>query len=79
MTFHQTPAEDIPLSAGSINAVIINGILNLCPTKEAVVNEVYRGLRPGGWLLVSEIVLRAPDDEEWVAATCGLTLDDWFQ
>lgn len=79
VTFHQTPAEAIPLSEGSVDAVIINGILNLCPTKEAVVNEVYRVLRPGGRLLVSEIVLRVLDDEDWVGETCGLTLDDWFQ
>ena len=79
VTFHQTPAEDIPLGEGSIDAVIINGILNLCPTKEAVANQVYRVLRPGGRLLVSEIVLRVPENEDWVGATCGLTLDDWFQ
>ncbi len=79
VTFHQTLAEDIPLSEGSIDAVIINGILNLCPTKGTVVNEVYRVLRPGGRLLVSEIVLHVPDDEEWIGETCGLTLDDWFQ
>ena len=79
VTFHQTLAEDIPLGDGSIDAVIINGILNLCPSKETVVNEVYRVLRPDGRLLVSEIVLRMPDDEEWVGETCGLTLDDWFQ
>lgn len=79
VVFHQTPAEDIPLGEGSVDVVIINGILNLCPIKEAVVNEVYRVLRPGGRLLVSEIVLCEPDDENQVGATCGLTLDDWFQ
>lgn len=79
VTFHQTPAEDIPLDAGSVDAVIINGILNLCPIKEAVVSEVQRVLRPGGRLLVSEIVLCEQPDVEEVGATCGLTLDDWFQ
>ncbi len=79
VTFHQTPAEHISLGEGSVDAVIINGILNLCPIKEAVVNEVYRVLQPGGRLLVSEIVLREPNNEYGVGATCGLTLDDWFQ
>jgi arsenite methyltransferase len=79
VTFHQTPAEDIPLGKASVDAVIINGILNLCPIKEAVVNEVYRVLQPGGRLLVSEIVLRDQDNDDGVGATCSLTLDDWFQ
>lgn len=79
VTFHQTPAEDVPLGEGSVDAVIINGLLNLCPIKETVVSEVHRVLRSGGRLLVSEIVLREQPDVEEVGATCGLTLDDWFQ
>ncbi len=79
VTFYQTPAEEIPLGEGSVDAVIINGLLNLCPTKEAVVNEVQRVLRSGGRLLVSEIVLCEQPGVEEVGATCGLTLDDWFQ
>ncbi len=79
VTFHQTPAEDIPLGEGSIDAVLLNGILNLCPTKEAVVNEVYRVLRSGGRLLVSEIVVSEESGVDEIGATCGLTLDDWFQ
>ncbi len=79
VTFYQTPAEDIRLGEGSVDAVIINGLLNLCPTKEVVVSEVQRVLRPGGRLLVSEIVLCEQPGGEEVGATCGLTLDDWFQ
>ncbi len=79
VTFHRTPAEDISLSEGSVDAIIINGILNLCPIKESVVSEVQRVLRPGGRLLVSEIVLCEQPGVEEVGATCGLTLDDWFQ
>jgi arsenite methyltransferase len=79
VTFHQTPAESIPVREGSIDAVIINGLLNLCPNKEAVVSEVHRVLRLGGRLLASEIVLCEQPEVEEVGATCGLTLDDWFQ
>ncbi len=79
VTFHQTPAEEIPLGAGSVDAVIINGLLNLCPVKESVVSEVQRVLQSGGRLLVSEIVLCEEPGVEEIGATCGLTLDDWFQ
>lgn len=79
VAFYQTQAEDVPLGDGSVDVVIVNGIFNLCPTKETVAQEVYRILHPNGRLLVSEIVLRVPDGEEWVGQTCGLTLDDWFQ
>ncbi len=79
VTFHQTPAEEIPLGERSVDAVIINGILNLCPMKEVVVSEVQRVLRPCGRLLVSEIVLCEEPGAEEIGATCGLTLEDWFQ
>lgn len=79
VTFHHAPAEEIPLGKNTVDVVIINGILNLCPDKEAVIKEIYRVLRPGGRLLVSEIVLLDLDNESMVGATCSLTLDDWFQ
>ena len=79
VTFHQKPAEEIPLGENTLDAAIINGILNLCPMKEVVVGEVQRVLRSGGRLLVSEIVLCEEPGVEEVGATCGLTLDDWFQ
>jgi arsenite methyltransferase len=79
VTFHLAPAETIPLDDGSVDAVITNGILNLCPSKEIVVDEIHRILRPGGRLLVSEIMLLVGDDEDWVGVTGGLTLENWFQ
>ncbi len=79
VTLHHAPAETVPLGDGSVDGVVVNGIFNLCPIKQQAMNEVHRVLRRGGRLLVSEIVLREPDDENWVGATCGLTLEDWFQ
>lgn len=76
--FYQSPAEKVPLSDGSIDVVVVNGIFNLCPAKEPVMNDVFRVLRPGGRLLVSEIVLVDQYDEGFIGETCGLTLDDWF-
>ena len=79
VTFHHAPAEALPLGGNSADVVIVNGIFNLCPIKEQAMNEVYRVLGPGGRLLVSEIVLRDEDGQGRTAATCGLTLEDWFQ
>lgn len=79
VTLHHAPAEAVPLGDGSVDVVVVNGIFNLCPIKQQAMNEVYRALRRGGRLLVSEIVLREPDDGNRVGATCGLTLEDWFQ
>ncbi len=79
VTFHLAPAEAIPLEDGVLDAVIINGMLNLCPSKESVLAEVVRVLRPGGRLLVSEIMVVVPDDEDWTGPSGELTLENWFQ
>jgi arsenite methyltransferase len=78
VSFHQSPAEQIPLPDNSMDVVIVNGIFNLCPVKETVMDETFRVLRPGGRMLVSEIVLMDMNDEEWIGESCGLTLEDWF-
>ncbi len=87
VTLHRAPAEEIPVEGGSVDVVVVNGIFNLCPNKEAVMKEVYRVLHPGGRAIVSEIVLREDDDASWVGSTCdlgdgklsGQSLDKWFQ
>ena len=78
IAFHQCQAERIPLPDNSIDLVLVNGIFNLCPDKQPVVQEVFRVLRSGGCLLLSEIVMQDLDEEGQVGETCGLTLDDWF-
>jgi arsenite methyltransferase len=67
-------AEAIPTEAGTFDAVIVNGLLNLAPEKAAVVREIFRVLRPRGRAVVAEIVT----DGTPPVVTLK-TLDDWFR
>jgi len=52
--------EAIPLPEASVDVVISNGVLNLSPRKSRAFAEIFRILRPGGRMVVADIVV----DEE---------------
>ncbi|MBI5835256.1 MAG: arsenite methyltransferase [Armatimonadetes bacterium] len=59
--------EALPVESGSVDWVISNCVINLSPEKERVFAEIARVLRPGGRMLVSDIV--AENLPEWLRAS----------
>ena len=56
MDCHEGRMEDIPVADASVNVVISNGVINLSFRKRRVIEEIYRVLRPGGRISITDIV-----------------------
>jgi SAM-dependent methyltransferase len=83
--FREGRLEALPVAEGTVDAVTSNCVINLVPDKEAVFREIHRVLKPGGRLVISDIVLDAklPEDIEknilaYVGCVSGALLRDRY-
>ena len=84
VSFHLAEIEAMPIPSRSVDCVISNCVLNLCEDKDAALAEVFRILKPGGRLAISDIALRkelpahvAKEMSAWTGCIGGaLTFED---
>jgi ubiquinone/menaquinone biosynthesis C-methylase UbiE/protein-disulfide isomerase-like protein with CxxC motif len=65
-------ATSIPLPDKSVDVVTSNGVLNLVPNKQKAFHEIFRVLKPGGRIQISDIIV-----DRDVQSACGLVPQLW--
>ncbi len=74
VTFQVGEAEALPFPDHDFDAIISNGVFNLTLNKEKALKETHRVLKPGGRLMLADMVLVAALPPEMAGK-----VDNWFQ
>ncbi|MCF6321531.1 MAG: arsenite methyltransferase [Rhizobiaceae bacterium] len=76
--FHLAEISAMPLETNSVDCIISNCVLNLVEDKDAALQEIFRVLKPGGRLAISDIALKQElpkavreDVAAWTACISG--------
>lgn len=76
--------EEMPIASSTVDWVISNCVINLSPDKYKVFAEAYRVLKPGGRLLVSDIVAEGISDSmrqdiaAWASCVAGAMSEEEY-
>ena len=62
--FRQGLLEELPVESNTVDVAISNCVINLAPDKSKVLGEVFRVLKPGAKMAVSDIVTDGPLPED---------------
>jgi arsenite methyltransferase len=61
---HEALIEALPVDDASVDVVISNGVIDLVPDKDAVLDEIDRVLRPGGRLQLADVIIHNEVSED---------------
>jgi len=77
--------EHLPVEDGYVDLVISNCVINLIPDKATAFREIYRVVKPGGRLVISDMVAarkqdlqKLVDPKDWAECISGaVTIDEY--